>query len=678
MQRPRRTSEFQEDAIGIRRQSRAQARNTLAPSPCGSAVGTNAVGAAGGTAKKFSARQSRIAVPSRPSSSDRGGGSINPYLSVPTANTQRGTTPQKTPLPKTTANRVLFTAEKQRSGQTGNSLALHNDKKWVQEQTQRITEHLLNQGTLAGGISTDFLNRGLRQMSIKQFVAIINHFLGYIWGNRYTVGNNHVEDIINILQKLQYPHPVNKSWLKTPNTQHSFGNVIVLFDFLMDFVPNTEEDENEGIYFELKEPEELSASKMQEDPFHMPDLEFQQQLLKNSEEGFMLWDKQKTEEFDSLQLQTCNLLIQKNTGLADIKAVEMEVEKLKDTLKSLEKEKPPEDKEMLKMKSKLTHELKSLRRETKVLQDECEANERELKDLNSHKQLIIKDVDTIELDIKKLHEMLNTQTCTVEQRNRMIDDIMQHKQMLAIQERAVEDLQNRYHNQQILRSKALKQFNDQIEIFNAHMREIKFSELLKGNNDTSLNENNLQLSLRPEQDELDKLIPLLQQINEEAKQYIQTNKKKIFQLQEHCKALTTDIEAILQPKLMTLRTANNTNVENLQKLVNVFQQNECKMREKILKLEEDISSADKIIEELQTVIKHKNSLVEKMKADNEQTMQDAERKHAQYVEQRKAFLEAYEKMLDECIQGDVLQQLIQQVEVQEQQLEVLRKDFNRN
>ncbi|XP_065363792.1 uncharacterized protein Ndc80 [Calliphora vicina] len=675
MQRPRRTSEFQEDPVGIRRQSRVQQRNTLAPSPAGNAGVTAAC--TGGTAKKYNARQSRIAVPSRPSSSDRGG-SNNPYLAVPSSAIKRGVTPQKTPLPKTTANRVLFTAEKQRTGQGGSSMPLHNDKKWVQEQTQRITEHLLSQNTLGNGISTDFLNRGLRQMSIKQFVAIINYFLSYIWGNRYTVGTNHVEDIINILQKLQYPHPLNKSWLKTPNTQHSFGNVIVLFDFLMDFVPPAEEEDSNGIYFDLKEPEELSASRMQEDNFQIPDLEFQQQLLRNSEEGFMLWDKQKTDEFNTLQLQTCNLLIQKNCGLADVDAVKFEVEKLQDILKSLEKEKPSEDKDMLKMKSKLSHELKTLKREIKTLQDECEADERDIKELNSRKQVTAKEVDSIEMDIKSLHEMLNSQSCTVEQRNQLVADVMQHKQMMAIKERAIQDLQTRYHNQQILQSKAIKQFNDQIETFNAHMREIKFSDLLKTNSDTSLNESILELSLRPQQTELDKLIPLLHEINENALHCIQTNKKKIFQLQDNSKQLVTDIDGKLHPKLKALREANISNVGNVQKLVNILKQEECKLLVTIQKMEEDIIAADKTIEELQLLIKQKKSLVDELMQANEQTMQHAEQKHRQCLEQRRAFLEAYDEMLEECIQNDVLQQLIKQVQLQEKQLEEFKKDFNKN
>ncbi|TMW40294.1 hypothetical protein DOY81_014627 [Sarcophaga bullata] len=535
MQRPRRTSEFHDD--GIRRQSRAQQRSSAAPSPSGALL-TVPVLQTGTTAKKYCTRQSRIAVPTRASSSERGGGSVNPYLCVPPP--QRGFTPQKTPLSKPNLNRMVV-------------LALIFCQTWP------------------------------RQMSIKQFVAIINYFLSYIWGTRYTVGTNYVENIINILQKLHYPHPINKSWLKTPNTQHSFGNVIVLLDFLMDFVPPSE-IENEGFYFGLKEPEELSASRLTEDPYQIPDLEFQKELLKNSEDGFILWDKQKTDEFKNLQMHTCNLLVQKLCGVRDLPALEREIEKMQKILQQLESERPPEDKEMVKIKSKLSNEVKNFRRNIKMLQEKCDINDRDLRELSTRKSSLTKEVETIELELRSLQERLNSQQCSVEQRNEMIADVEQHKQMVAIKERTIKDLESRYDNQQILQSKAIKQLNDKIENFNAHMREIKFSDLLKENLETnaSLNESQLELSLRPQQSELDKIIPLLESIKLKAADRIQSNKTQLHQIQENCKQLTYNIDTNLQPTLNALRTAHTSNVASLQKqLLSIQKQEECKMRETI-------------------------------------------------------------------------------------------------
>lgn len=557
-------------------------------------------------------------------------------------------------------------------------MGLHNDKKWVQEKTQRITEHLLSQQTLGNGISTDFVKRGLRQMSIKQFVAIINYFLNYIWGTRFTVGSNHVEDIIKILQKLNYPHPLNKSWLKTPNTQHSFGNVIVLLDFLMDFVPSGEND-GTSCNFDLKEPEEISTSRLNDDPYQIPDLEFQQELLKNSENGFVLWDKQKNDEFENLQLHTCNLLIQKLCGIANIEALDVEIENLEKTLKQLKSERPPEDKEKLKIKSKLMNELKTFRRQIKILQEECDMNDGNLKDFNTRRSNLEKEIKNIDMEIKSLQERLNSQKCSVEQRNEMMADMAQHKQIVAIKERSIKDLESRYDKQQILHGEAIKHLNNNIEKFNNHMREIKYSDLLKENigNNASLNNSQLELSLRPKQSEFNKIIPLLEAIKEKAAEGIQSNKTELYRIQVNCKQLTNDMDTKLHPTLNSLRAANTSNVAELEKLLIIQKQEECKILETVQKSNEDLIMSDKTINELNSLIAHKKSLVEEFKVSNEQTMSHAEEKHRQCLDQRRAFLQAYKDILDECIQSDVLEKLSQQINLQEKQLEELNKNFQK-
>lgn len=143
------------------------------------------------------------------------------------------------------ANGSVSTATPLRHRQASSAerlVALHKDKKWVQEQAQSIAEYLdkMMRFHPLPGLSSDFFSRGaasIRQMTMKQFVTIVNFFLQSIFGNRVNVGNNHVEEITSALHKLKYPYQVNKSWLVTPTTQHSFGHVMVMLDFLKDIVP---------------------------------------------------------------------------------------------------------------------------------------------------------------------------------------------------------------------------------------------------------------------------------------------------------------------------------------------------------------------------------------------------------------------------------------------------------
>lgn len=616
----------------------------------------------------FLCRQSRIAVPARSGSVERGGASNNAFLTVP-----GGTTPMST---KHNTNRVLFTAEKHRGGNSANTGgSLHNDKKWVQEQTQRITEYLLNQPTI-GGLSSDFLQKGLRQMSIKQFVAIVNFFLNHIWGKRYVVGNNHVEDIIQILQKLHYPHAVNKSWLKTPNTQHSFGNVIVLLDYLMDFVPPFLGDDvvpQYVDYFELQEPQEMmNGSRMTDDLFHIPDLEFQRELLLNSEEGFMLWDTQMNEEFNSLQLETCNLLIKKSSNFPDVGTLEAEIKKLNNQLKSLQEFKTKEDKEMIRLESKLTDEFDFLSNDLEALKEQYHNLKRTQQQLTQEKKLAVSELDSMEKEIIALQEKINNQVCTVEQRNQLMTDQKHLEHMLAIEERTLRDLESRNHNQQVLYARVLKQFTDRIESFNAFMREIAFSDVPEMK---KISSEELQLPLRPDEKQLQKLIPLLMGIKEATQQTINEKRKKASTIHQRAKQLLDEAETKLETKLNSLKKLNSQSTASFEKFCQQIKEQAASLNMTAQELQNELSITEKSLEQLQQCIEEKRSLIENLKEENECTMKQAEERHECYLSQRREFLQTYNDMLEQSIQSDVLKKLTEQVEFQEKQLESLRKEF---
>ncbi|XP_005182845.3 uncharacterized protein LOC101890488 [Musca domestica] len=661
MQRPRRTSEFHEEPGGIRRQSRAQ-QKSVAPSPS--------------TASKFTTRQSRIAVPTRSGSTDRATTSSNAFLTVPGSVTGRqSTTPMSNA--KITSNRVLFTAEKHRGGNAtaSNGGALHNDKKWVQEQTQRITEYLLNQNTI-GGMSTDFLQKGLRQMSIKQFVAIVNFFLNHIWGKRYVVGSNHVEDIIQILQKLQYPHPVNKSWLKTPNTQHSFGNVVVLLDFLMDFVPPyVDEDVVPQVvdFFELQEPHEImNGSRLAEDIFQSPDLEFQRELLMNTEEGFTLWDTQMNDEFNSLQQETCNLLIKKTCNFPDAAAIHVEIEKLSAQLKCLEDAKPKEDKELVRLEAKLTDEFDFLSNDMERLKEEYHNKKRTQQQLTREKADVLNEVENMETEIENLQKVINKQVCTVEQRNQLMTDQKHLEHLLSIEERTLRELESRNHNQQVLYARVLKQFTDGVDSFNAFMREIAFSDIPEMK---KISSEELQLPLRPDEEQLQQRIPNLLHIKEATLKAIQEKKKQATETQLRAKDIIDEVDTQLETKLNALRHRVAQETDKFEKLCQKMKEHAAKLNMQAQDLQNQILSADKNIEQLQSAIEQKRMEIEMMKAKNEETMKDAEERHAKYIEQRRAFITAYDEMFEQSVSGDVLKKLAEQVEEREKELEILRKEF---
>nr|XP_017010798.2 golgin subfamily A member 6-like protein 4 [Drosophila takahashii] len=221
----------------------------------------------------------------------------------------------------------------------------HTDKKWVAERSHQILEylHAIHQSEAAAGFISDLSSRpgGLRNMTMKQFVAILNLLFQNIWRNRVTVvGQNHVEDITSAMQKLQYPYQVNKSWLVSPTTQHSFGHVIVLLDFLLDFAPPPFPTEEEDFPF-METTEQPSCSYL--NSMHcasMAELDEEVNALLFAAVGdcIVLWDQELGEEEAKLQAETGDRLISRKCHLPHRQALDQLIDELRLKLQQLDVE----------------------------------------------------------------------------------------------------------------------------------------------------------------------------------------------------------------------------------------------------------------------------------------------------------------------------------------------------
>ncbi|XP_030245483.1 uncharacterized protein LOC115564863, partial [Drosophila navojoa] len=81
---------------------------------------------------------------------------------------------------------------------------------------------------------------GLQKVSLNDYMRILSHLLTFTGIRLKPLDrDNQIEQSILAMRQLKYPYRVNKSWMLVPSS--SFQNVLLLFDFLLDFAPQTDE-----------------------------------------------------------------------------------------------------------------------------------------------------------------------------------------------------------------------------------------------------------------------------------------------------------------------------------------------------------------------------------------------------------------------------------------------------
>ncbi|XP_055843877.1 synaptonemal complex protein 1 [Episyrphus balteatus] len=378
----------------------------------------------------------------------------NNHLAIPTSTKRQRSnsvtsarTPQRTPTHITPSKGSQFTGEQQR--------AAINDKRWIQEQVTRITDYLK---TVDCGINTEFLSRGgLKTMSMKQFIGLVDYFLKFIAGNKFKVGSNHVESILKILNQIDYPYTVNKSWLKTPTAPHAFGNAVMLFSFFMEFIPPPDN-------IELFKKNHLIVSE------EFPDMDFAFKLSNMAEEGFSLWNNQKNEEFEKLQKFAVDELICKKTSIPSSDAMDDEVNRLNDELDAISaKTSDIQDEEEY---FRLDKEVKTNQRKIEKVRSLMQENQKRIDKLKSQVNCQREMNEKLTLRVEELLNIVNNQEVSVEERNQLIEEVGQMQHVVRTKKQAVCDLQELDNQSQVQLSRMIKQLTEKIAHFNSYIRQI--------------------------------------------------------------------------------------------------------------------------------------------------------------------------------------------------------------
>lgn len=538
------------------------------------------------------------------------------FLSAATRNRSSSATPMRTPnrpIPHADMGGPL-TSEKER-------MPL-DDKKFLQTQASRITEYLHEVEDLLG---KDFFSRGgLKSMSTKQFVVIFSHFLKFIAGNRLSIGTAYVDDVVSVLGQIGYPYTINKSWLKTPNAPHSFNNVVILFGWMLDFVPRpdfVEDFENEYLVV----PEDL------------PDKEFALKFMSSAKEGFSLWNNSKNEEFNNLKEETSNIFIRKRNQGESLEQVHAEIKQVASDLKELDRSKS---------RSKYKEEASSFENECNQLEGKvrlnevcvsksvktCEDNEKHilrLEEQSEHKQGQI--IET-QRRIECIEGTVKTQRMSTAERAELITHIQYLKQLLESKKKTVFELQDKDACNQVAHSRLVKQTIDAVAAFNNYVQKIfsDQSDLLDCDIEELCIDQNSEMSI---EEQIERILPLLEKAKGSSFQQIKSYTQEISDLEHALKKVVYEHDTLLEEQLRSTQSKCEEYSKTIEKLdVEIVNKTACHTREA-----EELTHAL----EKQTVLN--SSLREKINFQNEELTRLAKENElmfAETTEKMEAYLQA--------------------------------------
>lgn len=224
-------------------------------------------------------------------------------------------TPMQTPMgARTRPSNLMMTSEKKSAPPT-------EDKKWLQGCITRVTDQVKT----IRDLGNDFVAKGgLKSMSSKDFVVIINH-IGKQINPKANFNSNYSDELHKFLMQIEYPYSVNKSWFKTPNAPHSFNHIVIMLDYLLDYLPW---DENDGFVHDYDTVERTIKGS------NFPSIEFTHHFRQKVMEGYQLWNNEKNVEFGKLQQELKDDLTKATTNgefknqhelERDIERLEMEI-----------------------------------------------------------------------------------------------------------------------------------------------------------------------------------------------------------------------------------------------------------------------------------------------------------------------------------------------------------------
>lgn len=544
-----------------------------------------------------------------------------------TKNRARSATPDHHRTPQSVNRQINFipmTCEKKK--------APVDDKNWLTENVNLITNFLKN--NKIPNLSKEFLQRGgLKSMSTKNFVDIVIYFMKIIGvcnkDLESKMSQNHVDCISNFLSDYDYPYSINKSWLKTPNIPNAYNNVIVLFSWLLQFVPNQKSiDDFENDYLQPM------------DGFKNAD--FTKIFSHGFKEGFVAWNEGQDKEFeDDIKSKMIDQYISNSEiEFNDLKTLKSQIIERNKEFNALYKNRIIlEGEDELKQ---MENQLKKINKKISSMTESTEKKSKELSLMTSHLSLIEKKINEKNLEKINLENSLKTQRINVDEKLIILKEICQQNCNIKTQVNLIIKIQDESANEQI---NLARKINEMIEFLsNLNHFVYKLAEMKK------IDPEEFKILINdPEDEKLKKYNQIKQLIETVTKETDFELKKLVTEIdnfQHELKHLSTDYQMMLKKS-----TKLQLICEQLTNLISSFDDkiiNAKKLGEK--QLEETKLNLKKIEEELNEINLKKTQTKERFEYIVQENLK-LEEKILKHVEKLKTEeleeIEKQEKLLDE-------------------------------
>lgn len=327
---------------------------------------------------------------------------------------------------------------------TEKSRTVRRNLQYNEQAPAKITERVVNylKETVA---FQAIIKRGIQHLCVQDYKNIITHLLTFTGVPLKPLEKcNYIDITIQAMEQLGYPIKVRKSWLLMPSA--SLQHVMQIFDFLLDFVPIEEEQQEFAFDFQMESDNKLYVSIGKE--------------YKKQQHNNAVFSEQE------LNLLGVNPLPpEQEAQIEDLHEQQLEYESESDDFEHLEQR------------------IQQLRVEELRLQSELTETEKELQSIKQnaaqHEQTMGKHCTALwrkgnvlkELKQQRDASQIITYSQLLEVRNKRHNEMKVHCRQL-------NELLERTHNQLLILKRTRSDLLENVEAFNVFVRDLYYSCVL--------------------------------------------------------------------------------------------------------------------------------------------------------------------------------------------------------